>query len=78
MDFLDEIIHDELSERPSTSHRKVSTTNEKIQGVIQDMMFANGDALNPKSECINFMEQILREQLLLILDHTSELAKSRS
>lgn len=78
MNFLNEFIgldsHEE--HRPTTSRQMVSF-NDKIQSVLGDMMFANGDAASPKPECVEFMQELLKQQLQLAINQAMEQAETR-
>ncbi|KAI6191909.1 hypothetical protein M3Y97_00278700 [Aphelenchoides bicaudatus] len=78
MDFLNDFIGNELNEehRPTTS-RQSTSSNDKILSVLSDMMFANGDSMNPRPECVAFMHDLLKEQLLLAINQAKEYADLR-
>jgi hypothetical protein len=41
------------------------------------MMFANGDALSPSPESVEFMQELLKEQLHLAINNALEWARTR-
>lgn len=76
MNFFGDLFETEPDiPRPTTS--KQQSSNEKIQNVLSEMMFANGDAVSPNSECVVFMQELMKEQLLIAMERASEQARSR-
>jgi hypothetical protein len=78
MNFFDEIIDNVLDEDQAGSSTSVPKqlirSSDKIQSSIADMLFANGDAANPKPECVAFMKKLLKEQILLVLNQANDYA----
>lgn len=66
--FLDEWDEDNLLKPCSST---------SIQETLSAQMFSNGDASDPNKECVNFMENLIKNELKRVVEVSNEYANAR-
>ncbi|KAI6173651.1 Transcription initiation protein SPT3-like protein isoform X1 [Aphelenchoides besseyi] len=56
------------AQQPTTHHE----SNQQLREAVADMMFANGDSMDPNDQSIDLMLQLLHEQLTFLLENARQ------
>ncbi|KAI6205188.1 hypothetical protein M3Y94_00764300 [Aphelenchoides besseyi] len=59
-------------QQPSTLHE----SNQQLREVVAEMMFANGDSMDPNNQSIDLMLKLLHEQLTFLLENARRWSQS--